>query len=312
MPVSFSRTFSKIFQRLLLKIKTATFFSTTSAIFLSGMKLLNGRELAGYIKERQAHQVRSLRQADGVAPRLAIIKTKDEDVINTYVRLKQNYGSDIGVEVDVHDEPQESLVELIAQLNDNPQIHGIIVQLPLDNPKQTSEILNLVDTAKDVDGLANGTLFDPATPTAIMWLLAGYNIDLAGKKFLVIGQGPLGGAPLTKMLQDSEYFVQVADRSTKDIIKLSQESDIIVSGTGTPSLITEEMITPGQVIIDAGVAVQSGKTVGDVDPAVYEHEELAAITPKKGGVGPLTVSALFENVLKAARDTIGDDEFDEE
>ncbi len=264
------------------------------------MKLLNGRELAGYIKERQAKQARSLRQAHGIQPKLAIVKTKDDPVINTYVRLKQRYGDEIGVEVEIVDVPQVKVLEKLEQLNADDSIHGIIVQLPLDNPSERDEVLNAVTLDKDVDGLAEGTSFDPATPTAIMWLLAGYNIDLRGKKFVVIGKGPLVGAPLIRILEASGHEVSSADRATEDIEQMVQESDIVVTATGVAGLVTNEMVTAETVVVDAGVAVQSGKTVGDVSPDLYDREDIAAITPQKGGVGPLTVSALFENVLKAA------------
>lgn len=271
------------------------------------MKFLNGRELAGYIKERQAKQVRGLVQSQGVEPKLAILKLKDNPVIDTYVALKQRYGADIGVSVEAIDIPQNEAVGKIEELNEDDSVHGIIVQLPIEDDSQTDEILNTVAVEKDVDGLAEGSQFDPATPTAIMWLLAGYNIDLRGKKFVIIGRGRLVGLPLEKMLLVSGENVEVADRNTKDIDRLVQESDIVISATGVPGLITDEMVTSETVIVDAGVAVQSGRTVGDVAPEVYEREDIAAITPQKGGVGPLTVCALFENVIRAARESVKDD-----
>lgn len=264
------------------------------------MKLLNGRELAGFIKERQAKQVRSLRQSKNIIPKLVIIKTKDEAVINTYVRLKQKYGADIGVEVEILDVAQSEAVNKIAELNKDDKVHGIIIQLPLEDPAQRDEILNSVALEKDVDGLAQGTGFDPATPTAIMWLLAGYNIDLRGKKFAVIGKGPLVGAPLIRMLEASGHEVATADRATEDIASITQEADIIVTATGRAGLLTNDMITSESVVIDAGVAVQSGKTVGDAAKELYDREDIQAITPQRGGVGPLTVCALFENTLRAA------------
>lgn len=264
------------------------------------MKLLYGRELADFIKERQANQVRSLKQSENISPKLAIIKTKDEAVINTYVRLKQKYGADIGVEVEILDVPQSDVVSKIDELNNDNSVHGIIVQLPLEDPSERDEILNSVVLEKDVDGLAEGTSFDPATPTAIMWLLAGHNIDLRGKKFAVIGKGPLVGAPLIRMLEASDHEVVSADRRTEDIAILTREADIIISATGTAGLLTNDMITAGSVVIDAGVAVQSGKTVGDAAEELYERDDIQAITPQKGGVGPLTVCALFENTLRAA------------
>ncbi len=271
------------------------------------MKLLNGRELAGYIKERQAKQVRGLVQTHGIEPVLAILKLKDDPVIDTYVRLKQRYGADIGVRVEKIDALQSEAIQKITELNQDTSIHGIIVQLPIENPSQTKEILNAAAIEKDVDGLAKDSLFDPATPTAIMWLLAGYNIDLRGKKFAVVGKGLLVGAPLISMLEASGHNVASVDSDTKNISRVLQESDIIITATGKAGLITDEMVTAETVIVDAGVAVQSGRTVGDVEEALYDREDIAAITPHKGGVGPLTVCALFENVIKSAWSTVEND-----
>jgi methylenetetrahydrofolate dehydrogenase (NADP+)/methenyltetrahydrofolate cyclohydrolase len=264
------------------------------------VKLLNGRELAEYIKERQAREVRSLRQSMRVVPKLAIVQTSDNPVIETYVHLKQRYGADIGVTVDIHKVHQTEARQLIAQLNEDVTVSGIIVQLPLANPADTEDIVNLVAPEKDVDALGTRAKFDPATPMAILWLLAGYNIELAGKKVLLIGRGKLVGAPLEKILQASDIDVTVADRKTVDLISLSQASDIIITATGSPAVLTADMVKPGAVVVDAGVASEGGKTVGDVAPDVYERDDLT-ITPTKGGVGPLTVCALFENVIRAAR-----------
>lgn len=264
------------------------------------MKILNGRELAGFIKERQAHQVRGLRQAARIEPKLAIIVAKDDPVIETYVRLKQKYGADILVGVDIHRAQQSEVPELISQLNADTSIHGIIVQLPLSDPSQTDEIVNLVSPAKDVDALGVNATFEPATPMAILWLLAGYNIDLTGKKVVLVGRGKLVGAPLERMLLESGVDVEAVGRETKDLAAHTLEADVIITATGSPAIIYTDMIKEGAIVVDAGVASESGKTVGDLAPDVYDRDDLT-ITPTKGGVGPLTVCALFENVIRASR-----------
>lgn len=267
------------------------------------MKLLNGKELAGFIKERQAHEVRSLRQAHGVAPKLAIVQVKDDPVINTYVRLKKQYGADILIDVDVYTPPETEVPELLERLNGDDTVHGIIVQLPLIDTSRTDEIVNLVSPDKDVDALGVDAKFDPATPMAIMWLLAGYNINLQSKQVLLIGRGKLVGAPLERILSESGVDVSVAVRETKNLEEISKQSDLIITAAGSPALLFPDMIKEGAVVVDAGVASEDGKTVGDVAPEVYERDDLT-ITPAKGGVGPLTVCALFENVIRAAQNTI--------
>lgn len=264
------------------------------------MKLLNGSELAGFIKERQAKQVRALRQADGVVPKLAIIRTNPDPVVDSYMKLKQGYGEDILVEVAVHTITQSEALDRIAALNADASVHGVIVQIPLPDPTQTSEILNTVATSKDVDGLASGTMFDPATPMAVLWLLAGYNVELQGKHIVVVGQGRLVGKPLTRILQDSGYEVEAVDKSVDDLGEVTKNADVLITATGVPGLITADMVKPNVVIVDAGVATDSNGLVGDVAADVRQLPNIT-ITPEKGGVGPLTVCALFDNVIRAAR-----------
>jgi methylenetetrahydrofolate dehydrogenase (NADP+)/methenyltetrahydrofolate cyclohydrolase len=264
------------------------------------MKILNGLELAGYVKERQAKQVRALRQSWRVVPKLAIVRTSDDPVIDTYVRLKQAYGQDISVEVEEYRLSDDNLLAEIVKLNKDENIHGIIIQLPLSDTTQTEAAVNAVAAEKDVDGLGKDAKFVPATAMAIDWLLAGYNIDLANKKIAIVGNGRLVGAPLAKIWKSSGYNVNVYDSTTTDLAGSLRQSEIIVTATGCPSLITSDMIQRGAVVVDAGTAAEHGKIVGDVTEEVRERQDLT-ITPVKGGVGPLTVVALFDNVILAAR-----------
>lgn len=262
-------------------------------------RLLNGSDLAGFIKMRQARQVRSISQSRGIIPKLAIIQVKDDPVINTYVRLKRSYGQDIAVDVEVHRIDQTEAESIIKQLNADGSVHGIILQLPLQDISETDRLCNLVAPPKDVDALGIKSQHQPATPMAILWLLAGYNIDLIDKKILIIGRGKLVGQPLAKILIASGHDVTIADRQTQTLNKLSIEADIIITAAGSPAILFANMIKTNAVVVDAGTASEDGKTVGDLAPEVYERTDLV-VTPVKGGVGPLTVSALFENVINAA------------
>jgi len=264
------------------------------------MKILNGRELAEYIKERQARQVRGLRQADEVQPKLAIIQTTDDPVIATYVRMKQRYGADILVDVDVHEVTSDTLFEAIEQLNDDESVHGIIIQLPLADVSQTEQAVNLVAPEKDVDGLGENATLTPATPMAIDWLLAGYNVQLADKQIAIVGNGRLVGAPLAKLWREAGHDVRVYDRSSIDMLSKIAEADIIVTAAGAPGLITSESIKSGAVVVDAATSAEHGDIVGDIAADVRARQDLV-MTPEKGGVGPLTVAALFDNVIRAAR-----------
>lgn len=264
------------------------------------MKILDGHELSGYIKERQLKQARALRLSWRVVPRLAIISTGSNPVIDTYVRLKRVYGSDIEVEVDVYKPSDSELLAQIESLNDDDNYHGIIVQLPLADISQTEAAVNLIAREKDVDGLGSDKIFTPATAMSIDWLLAGYNINLSGKKIAIVGNGRLVGAPLANLWRSAGLDISVYDIETDDLSSKLKSAGVIVTATGVPSLITSEMIADKAVVIDAGTASEHGKIVGDLAYDVRDRQDLT-ITPIKGGVGPLTVTALFDNLLLAAR-----------
>ena len=265
-------------------------------LYLMTMRELNGSELAGFIKERQAKQVRALRQAWHINPRLAIVTDVENPVIETYMRLKQRYGADILIDVEIHRVPAGGALEVIQELNNRDDVQGIILQLPISNSDQTEELLESIREDKDVDGLRKRAIFQAATPTAISWLLAGYGVDLKNKKVAIVGRGRLVGAPLEKMWLKSGVDVTVFEKG--DDLSQLINYDIIVSATGVPGLIKSQMIKTKTVVVDAGTASENGKIVGDVSEEVRQRNDVI-ITPKKGGVGPLTVSALFDNIITA-------------
>ena len=265
-------------------------------LYLMTMRELNGSELAGFIKERQAKQVRALRQAWHINPRLAIVTDVENPVIETYMRLKQRYGADILIDVEIHRVPAGGALEVIQELNNRDDVQGIILQLPISNSDQTEELLESIREDKDVDGLRKRAIFQAATPTAISWLLAGYGVDLKNKKVAIVGRGRLVGAPLEKMWLKSGVDVTVFEKG--DDLSQLINYDIIVSATGVPGLIKSQTIKTKTVVVDAGTASENGKIVGDVSEEVRQRNDVI-ITPKKGGVGPLTVSALFDNVITA-------------
>ena len=288
-------------------------------------KVLSGRELAGFIKERQDHEVKMLR-SNKIRAKLVIVRDSDNPVITKYVDLKRQYGEDIGIEV-IDEFVNESdpktrlakLHEVVRAAAADETVSGIIVQLPLIDTDTTDEIVADIPAIKDVDGLSNtysdlvehedGLItidnpdtrehhFDSATATAILWLLAGHNIDFAGKRIAVVGRGKLVGKPLMSMWTKSGNTVHVFHRGS-DFSKL-KDFDVIVTATGAPHLITNEMVRPGAVVVDAGTASEQGKLVGDISDEIRARSDLGAITPKVGGVGPLTINVLFENVIIAA------------
>lgn len=260
------------------------------------IKILDGRELAGFIKERQAAEVRQMSKK----PTLLIIRDSDNPVITKYVNLKIKYGEDIGANViDYCAKDSKDIETKIKEANNDSNINGIILQLPILEKDKTDELTNLINPAKDVDGLGKNPKFESATATAILWLLAGYDIDLKTKSIALVGRGKLVGAPLYKMFTASNYNVELFHHGS-DLTKL-QNYDIIITATGKPGLILDSHVKPGAIIVDAGTASEDGVLKGDLAPEVRERNDLTAITPEKGGVGPLTITCLFDHLLQASK-----------
>jgi methylenetetrahydrofolate dehydrogenase (NADP+)/methenyltetrahydrofolate cyclohydrolase len=259
------------------------------------MKILNGQDLAEFVKARQAQQVSTLQQP----PKLLIIRDSDNPVITKYVNLKIEYGNDISITVeDYLAKDSADIATKIQSANIDPTISGIILQLPILERAKTDELCNLITPTKDVDGLGQNAKYDSATATAINWLLAGYDIKLNTAKIAIVGRGKLVGAPLYRMFVNSGYNVTLFHRGD-DLTKLNQY-DIIITATGVPGLISDSMIKPGAVLVDAGTASEDGVLKGDTAPEIRSRTDLAAITPTTGGVGPLTISCLFDHVIQAS------------
>lgn len=262
-------------------------------------KLLNGSELAGFVKQRQARQVRMLRQAHHIIPKLVIIMSEQASpVITTYVRMKEQYGADILIETEIVACAQADMPIMIQRANSDDSVHGIIVQLPLDNPEETSSIVDMIAPEKDVDGLGEHSKFVSATAEAIDWLLAGYSVSLEGKKITLLGNGKLVGKPLAEMWRAAGHTVVTLDQASENIDETLLASDIIVSATGQPRVLHEANVPKNAIVVDAGTVSEDGQIVGDTAPELQIRRDLI-ITPPKGGVGPLTVVLLFDHVIQA-------------
>ena len=263
--------------------------------------LLKGSDLVEYISERQAKQVRALIQSRGITPTLAILIANPKNLaIQKYVKFKQARAKQLGISIQIHVPKQDQLEGAILKLNQDSKVHGIILQLPLEEASQTEYFLNLITPQKDVDALGEEAVVQPATAGAILWLLAGYNIELKNKKILIIGQGRLVGTPITRLLTEQNLNLETLDISASEQ-KLKaeiQKADIIISATGSPELIKLSYLKDRQVVIDAGTAESGGVLLGDLDPEVYNGDLNLKLTPKVGGLGPLTISYLFENLIQ--------------
>ncbi len=258
---------------------------------------LSGKDLAGYVKQRHFNKIKGM----DPKPKLVIVmSTSANAATRSYVHSsKSRYAGDIGAVAEVHEvgPNMPELKKLMAKLNADKSVNGIIVQLPFEDI-DTDELLALIDPDKDIDGLSPKPVFDPATAKAIVWIMSSYGIDWNGKKVVVVGQGRLVGKPLAQMLESSGAKVIRCNSKTADLKAETMKGDIVVSAVGKPKLITDEMIKPGTVLIDAGTADLGGSVVGDVDHALYERDDIK-VTPNPGGVGPMTVASLFDNLILA-------------
>lgn len=262
-------------------------------------RLLNGQELQGFIQERQARQVRNLRQEHHIVPTLSIIVSDHaSQVIHTYIRMKQRYAEDIGIDVVVQRVPFAEIPAAIRAANEDDAIQGVILQLPIDDPAKTDEYCNLISAVKDVDGLGAGALYPSATAQAVDWLLAGYNVSLEGKHIAIVGNGKLVGGPLSRLWKSQGFSVTVLDEHSEDVDEVLRASDIIVSAVGAARLIKDDQIRSGAVVVDAGTSSENGVIVGDVEESVRDRRDVT-ITPIKGGVGPLTYTVLFDHLIEA-------------
>jgi methylenetetrahydrofolate dehydrogenase (NADP+) / methenyltetrahydrofolate cyclohydrolase len=265
------------------------------------MKYLSGANLVDYISERQAKQIRALVQSKNIQPKLAIVNTNSGNLPSQkYIKYKQTRAEELGIQVELHDVDEASARELIQNLANDSTVHGIILQLPLIDPSQTDQLIKLIPPQKDVDGMTDNRLVEPATAQAVLWLLTGYGIDLIDKNILVIGRGRLVGEPLIKMLEQQNLKVHSLDitNTREEVSNAVNNADIIISATGEPGLIKTEMLKDKQVVIDAGTSEDGGELRGDLDPKVYESNLDIKVTPTTGGLGPLTISCLFENLLQ--------------
>lgn len=252
------------------------------------MKLLDGRDLSLFIKARHATMAAELRPR----PKLAIIRSADNEAAERYLRAKSRYGADIGVDVITFAETPDTMLTRIAALNTDPSVTGIIIQLPVPGEDFTARALAAVDPAKDVDGLCPEPVFETATPKAVLWLLAAHDVSLAGR-IVVVGQGRLVGKPLADRLEASGHQVVRCDEHTADLRTETLQADVLFSSTGVEHLIKSDMVKEGATVVD------TGSPRPELDPELFNRPDLR-LTPNPGGVGPMTVVSLFDNLLIAA------------
>ncbi len=270
---------------------------------------IDGKAIAEAILDSVAAQVKGL----SYQPLFCDILVGDDEVSASYVRIKGKAAERVGMAFELVHLPEQSttddVVNKIHELQANPALAGLIVQLPVPDHIDRTAVLDAIDPAVDVDcigSVANAKFYEgtavlmPPTAAAIVHILDSLPDSIVDKRVLVIGQGELVGKPVTHVLKQRGCQVTIADRGTENLASITPHADVIISGTGQPGLLYGSMVKPGAIVIDAGTAESGGGIVGDVD---FESVAPVAsyVSPVPGGVGPVTVAKLLENVAKAAK-----------
>ncbi len=274
--------------------------------------IIDGKQIAAAVRGEVAEQVKRLR-ARGVTPGLTVVRVGEDPASAIYVRGKRKACEEVGIHSVEHHlpaaTPQQELVALVARLNADPSVHGILVQLPLPDPIDAVPVLDAIDPRKDADGLHPfnvGCLWagKPApracTPRGVMRLFDETRVDPRGKRALVVGRSNLVGKPMAAMLLERHATVTVAHSRTQDLAGEVGRADILVAAIGRAELVKGAWVKPGAVVVDVGMNRRpDGKLVGDVEFAPAA-ERASAITPVPGGVGPMTIAMLLVNTVELA------------
>ena len=274
-------------------------------------ELIDGKAFAAGLRARIAAEVAAMMAAHGITPGLAVVLVGDDPASGVYVRAKGKATAEVGMEGFAHrlpaDTPEADLLALIARLNDELAVNGILVQLPLPGHMDEAAVINAIAPEKDVDGftvlnagrLATGQkAMVPCTPLGCLMLLRDRLGSLAGRDALVIGRSNIVGKPMAQLLTADSATVTVAHSRTRDLPDLCRRAEIVVAAVGRPRFVQGDWLRPGATVIDVGINRTEDGLVGDVD---FESARAVAgaITPVPGGVGPMTIACLLANTLTA-------------
>ena len=267
------------------------------------MKVLNSVELTDYIKDRQAKQVRALRQADSIFPKLVVIQDILESKPSPFIQMIRTYSEEILVDVEVQHKPESEIFKAVKSLNSDKLVHGTYINRSKENQTYAQAAIDSIVSQKEISGTGKDPLFDSITSVAIDWLLAGYNIDTRGKHIVIVGNETTEMILLSERWQESGQVVQIVSPNQENLKDETLLADILVCATGLLGLIMPEMVKPNAVIIDAGLLSEDGSFVGNVAPGVRELPNIT-ITSVDDGINTIKVCALLDNVIRAARSTV--------
>lgn len=277
-------------------------------------QLLEGRVVAGAVLDDLKTRIKALKAA-GITPGLGTILVGDDEASRSYVRKKHEASEAVGVasfHIDISATARQGeLLAAVARFNNDPRVHGYLIQYPLPDGFQFAEAIAQMDPAKDADGLHPVNLGKlvlqepgpvPCTPAGIREMLIHYQIPVAGREVVIVGRGPTLGRPLALLLSlkadGANAAVTVVHSGIQDIAHYTRRADILIAATGKPNIITPEMVKPGAVVVSGGISWQGRKLLPDVSESV--GEVASYITPRLGGVGPTTVAMLLRNTVEAA------------
>lgn len=276
-------------------------------------QIIDGKALSKEIRLELTEEVAQMKEEQGIVPGLAVVLVGEDPASTVYVRNKEKACGEVGMYSEVYRLPKETSEEdvllLIRKLNEDSKIHGILVQLPVPDHINESKVLNTIDPKKDVDGFHPvnvGKLFSgedafvPCTPLGVMEMLHRNNVEIKGKEAVIIGRSNIVGKPMAALLLQEHATVTICHSRTADLKAHAKNADILVVATGRANMVTGDMVKPGATVIDVGINRVDDALVGDVN--FEEAKEVAGlITPVPGGVGPMTITMLLKNTLKAAR-----------
>ena len=275
-------------------------------------KIINGKEISAKVRGDIAREVEVLK-SKGITPGLAVVIVGEDPASKVYVRNKHRACEDTGIYSEVHELPESTteaeLLALVDKLNEDKNIHGILVQLPLPKHLNDKAVIERIDPKKDVDAFSEINVgkimlgeydFLPCTPAGVMELLKESRGDPSGKECVIVGRSNIVGKPLAMLMLHANATVTICHSRTHDLAEVTRRADILVAALGKPNFITGDMVKEGAVVIDVGInRLPDGKLPGDVDFASVEPKA-SYITPVPGGVGPMTITMLLKNTLKAA------------
>lgn len=280
------------------------------------MNIIDGKKVSSHIKDNIAAEVNILKNKTGKTPGLAVVLVGDDPASAVYVKNKNKTCKNIGFQSFEHILPEntseDKLLNLINELNNDDQVNGILVQLPLPSHISSKKILVSINPQKDVDGfhlenvgrlVTGNALFKPCTPAGIIKLLDEYKIEIEGKNAVIIGRSNIVGKPVSFLLLERNATVTICHSRTKDLPSITRSADILIAAIGKPNFVSLDMVKNNAVVIDVGINRLDGKLVGDVDFASVS-KQASLITPVPGGVGPMTIAMLMENTLQAFKNSL--------